>query len=217
MLPFDKADRNAAGRLHLLMTCCTLSQASNAEACALQCRSASGDADDDDWEQTADRTPRGPTAPQGSAQASTSGRKAYTLDWMLHQQDQPECQGLPKDFEAGDLVAIGWRQQMGPMQGGAFEGPTRVPGGGRGVGGPPSRNMGVPRGVAPPPGVGMGGGPDKWQQSGPPAPMPGQGQSYVGLVVGLELLSAPSQIFVDLKLLSITPQPEAGHGECCSM
>ncbi len=74
-----------------------------------QCRSASGDAEDDDWEQTADRTPRGPTAPQASAQASTSGRKAYTLDWMLHQQDQPECQQLPKDFDAGDLVAIGWR------------------------------------------------------------------------------------------------------------
>lgn len=73
------------------------------------CRSASGDADDDDWEQTADRTPRGPAAPQGSGQASTSGRKNYTLDWMLHQQDQPECQGLPKDFEAADLIAIGWR------------------------------------------------------------------------------------------------------------
>jgi len=28
---------------------------------------------------------------------------------MLHQQDQPECQQLPKDFDAGDLVAIGWR------------------------------------------------------------------------------------------------------------
>lgn len=74
-----------------------------------QSRSASGDAEDDDWEQTADRTPRGPAAPQASAQASTSGRKAYTLDWMLHQQDQPECQQLPKDFDAGDLVAIGWR------------------------------------------------------------------------------------------------------------
>ena len=38
------------------------------------------------------------------------------------------------------------------------------------------RNMGGPRaGVIPPPGVGMGGPPDKWQQSGPPPPMMGQG------------------------------------------
>ena len=79
-------------------------------------RSASDEADDDDWEQTADRTPRGPNPPQGSAQASTSGRKAYTLDWMLRQQDQPECQSLPSHFEAADLMALGWRSQMGPMQ-----------------------------------------------------------------------------------------------------
>ena len=80
------------------------------------CRSVSGEVDDDDWEQTADRTPRGPNAPQGSAQASTSGRKAYTLDWMLRQQDQPECQSLPSHFEAADLIAMGWRSQMGPGQ-----------------------------------------------------------------------------------------------------
>ena len=80
------------------------------------CRSASGDVDDDDWEQTADRTPRGPNAPQGSAQASTSGRKAYTIDWMLRQQDQPACQSLPSHFEAADLIAMGWRFQMGPAQ-----------------------------------------------------------------------------------------------------
>ncbi len=40
----------------------------------------------------------------------------------------------------------------------------------------PPRNMAGPRaGVIPPPGVGMGGPPDKWQQSGPPPPMMGQG------------------------------------------
>ncbi|DBA73185.1 TPA: hypothetical protein ACH3X1_011264 [Trebouxia sp. C0004] len=142
-------------------------------------RSASGDAEDDDWEQTADRTPRGPTAPQPSAQASTSGRKAYTLDWMLHQQDQPECQQLPKDFDAGDLVAIGWRSDPHMGGGAGVDGPTRVPGGGRGMGAP--RNMAGPRaGVIPPPGVGMGGPPDKWQQSGPPPPMMGQGMDPRG-------------------------------------
>lgn len=85
-----------------------------------ECRTASGEADDDDWEQTADRTPRGPNAPQGSAQASTSGRKAYTLDWMLRQQDQPECQSLPSHFDAADLIAMGWRSQMSPGQVGSY-------------------------------------------------------------------------------------------------
>ncbi|KAL0043356.1 hypothetical protein WJX79_002542 [Trebouxia sp. C0005] len=142
-------------------------------------RSASGDADDDDWERTADRTPRGPTAPQASAQASTSGRKAYTLDWMLHQQDQSECQQLPKDFDAGDLVAIGWRSDPRMGGGAGFDGPTRVPGGGRGMG--PPRSMAGPRaGVIPPPGVGMGGPPDKWQQSGPLPSMMGQGMDPRG-------------------------------------
>ncbi|KAL3135011.1 hypothetical protein ABBQ32_007959 [Trebouxia sp. C0010 RCD-2024] len=133
-------------------------------------RSASGEADDDDWEQTADRTPRGPNAPQGSAQASTSGRKAYTLDWMLRQQDQPECQTLPSHFEAADLIARDWRSQMGPGQGGGFDGPTRVPGGGRGHPGMGGQGRGMGRGpVMPPPGVAV----DKWQQQGPMAPMPG--------------------------------------------
>ncbi|KAL3146721.1 hypothetical protein ABBQ38_014708 [Trebouxia sp. C0009 RCD-2024] len=130
-------------------------------------RSASGEADDDDWEQTADRTPRGPNAPQGSAQASTSGRKVYTLDWMLRQQDRPQCQTLPTDFEADDLKR---GSDTGPSQGGGYDGPTRVPGGGRGHPGMAGQGRGMARGlVMPPPGVPV----DKWQQQGPMAPMPG--------------------------------------------
>lgn len=45
------------------------------------------------------------------------------------------------------------------------------------MGGPHGRNMAGPRGVIPPPGVGMGGAPDKWQQSGPPPQMAGQGDA----------------------------------------
>ena len=64
------------------------------------------------------------------------------------------------------------------LQGGRFEEPTRVPGGGRGTShladpgrGSGGQGRGMGRGpVMPPPGVPV----DKWQQPGPMAPKPGQ-------------------------------------------
>lgn len=57
------------------------------------------------------------------------------------------------------------------VQGGGYDGPTRVPGGGRGHPGMAGQGRGMARGlVMPPPGVPV----DKWQQQGPMAPMPGQ-------------------------------------------
>ena len=79
------------------------------------CRSASGDVDEDDWEQTAERTPRGLTGGPSSGPASTSGHKGYSLDWMLTQQDNPECQHLPQDL-SGELVVPGWRSYRSPAE-----------------------------------------------------------------------------------------------------
>lgn len=62
------------------------------------------------------------------------------------------------------------------VQGGGFDGPTRVPGGGRGHPGMGGQGRGMGRGpVMPPPGVAV----DKWQQQGPMAPMPGQPQLVI--------------------------------------
>lgn len=77
----------------------------------------SAETDEDNWEQTADPTHRAPSAPQGSAQADSRGRKGYTRDWMLCLQDQPQCQLPPTHFDgAADLTALGWRSQIGLTQ-----------------------------------------------------------------------------------------------------
>ncbi|KAL3146717.1 hypothetical protein ABBQ38_014704 [Trebouxia sp. C0009 RCD-2024] len=131
----------------------------------------SREADDDDWEQTADPTPRGPTAPQGSAQASTSGRKVYTLDWMLRLQDQPQCQLPPTHFDgAADLTALGWRSHIGVTQIGRIAEPTQVSREGRGTSHLTNPGSGRGQGPAMPVSVVAV---DKWQQHSPMAPTPG--------------------------------------------
>ena len=83
--------------------------------CVLQCSAAAAEAEEeDDWEEKADQTPRGPALSAG-AQASTSGRKVYTLDWLVKQQNLPQCHEMPNVEQYPELLEQNWQARAGPM------------------------------------------------------------------------------------------------------
>lgn len=81
----------------------------------LLCSAAAAEAEEeDDWEEKADQTPRGPALSAG-AQATTSGRKVYTLDWLVKQQNLPQCHDMPNVEQYPELLEQNWQARAGPM------------------------------------------------------------------------------------------------------